>query len=85
MEIKLTPEQQARVEFLLYECYETESITENLKQLESTQEIHEFATNYNWDYGIEPLKLILQHPLCDRGTALKIYWLGQPDSLNKKR
>lgn len=45
----------------------------------SAIEIHHFAINFNWDCGIEELTQVIKHPLCDSGTALLIYWLGQPD------
>lgn len=79
MTVKLTSEQQARVRFLLDEWDSIESFAKTLELVESSSEIHEFAKHYNWDYGLEPLKLVLNHPLCDRGTALEIYWLGQPE------
>lgn len=77
--MKLTSEQQARVDFLLNECDCIETFAKSLSLVESSNEIHQFATHYNWDYGLEPLELALIHPLCDKGTALEIYALGSPD------
>jgi len=79
MNAKLTSEKQARLNYLLYECESTKSFAKTLEQVESSNEIDEFVNQYNWDFGSEPLKLVLQNPLCDRGTALKIYWLVKPD------
>ena len=79
MTTEFTDLHQSRVDFLLYEWELIEEFAETLATIESSQEIEFFAENYNWDDGIEPLKLVLDHPLCDFGTALKIYWLGQPD------
>ena len=28
--------------------------------------------------AVDALEAVLEHPLCDRGTALMIYWLGEP-------
>ena len=79
MTAKLTDIQQRCVDFLLYEWESIEEFAKTLATVESSQEIDFFAKNYNWGDGLEPLKLVLNHPLCDFGTALKIYWLGQPD------
>lgn len=79
MKPEFTSQQQIRVDFLLDGWDSIESFAQTLSCVESSTEIHEFVRHYNWDYGLEPLKLILTHPLCDRGTALEIYWLCQPD------
>ena len=42
------------------------------------EELHIFAGLYNWDGGVEDLQRVARHPLCDLGTALLVYWLGQP-------
>ena len=42
------------------------------------EELHLFAGAYNWDGGVEDLLNVVRHPLCDRGTALLVYWRGQP-------
>ena len=38
------------------------------------RELHLFALSYNWDQGLEPLIAIAEHPICDRATALYLYW-----------
>lgn len=43
------------------------------------EELHLFADLYNWDGGVEDLWRVIQHPVCDLGTALLVYWRGQPD------
>lgn len=43
------------------------------------EELHVFAALYNWDGGVEDLHRVVRHPLCDLGTALLVYWRGQPD------
>lgn len=47
--------------------------------------LHEKAKKTNWDFGSVPLRKILNNPLCDLGTALMIYWLGQPYQYLKYR
>jgi hypothetical protein len=42
------------------------------------EELHLFAGLINWDGGAEELSRVIHHPLCDLGTALLVYWLGQP-------
>lgn len=49
--------------------------------LNRPQEWHYFAWRYNWDDGIEPLLWIVNQSLCDKGTALLIYWRGQPQNI----
>lgn len=41
-------------------------------------ELHLFADAYNWDGRVEDLLRTIRHPLCDFGTALLVYWRGQP-------
>ena len=42
------------------------------------EELHLYADGFNWDTGVEGMRRVIQHPLCDRGTALLIYWRGSP-------
>lgn len=42
-------------------------------------EYHLIAANYNWDDGPEVLSWIVNSPLCDKGTAMMIFWRAQPD------
>jgi hypothetical protein len=51
-----------------------------LRKLETAEELHYLAQILNWDdYRTEKaLGWILDHPKCDAGTALQIYWLNQP-------
>ena len=44
----------------------------------NTAELHDFAENLNWDYGVGRVITILSHPEVDRGTALMLYWRNQP-------
>ena len=41
-------------------------------------ELHVFASNWNCDRGVEPLLEIVQHKVCDAGTALWLYWDNDP-------
>lgn len=48
-----------------------------INQLQSMEELHYVAANLNWDDGITAAQAIINHPLCDAGTALLLYWRGQ--------
>lgn len=43
------------------------------------EELHAFASTYNWDKGTWALELILHNPACEAATALFIYWHAQPE------
>jgi hypothetical protein len=40
-------------------------------------EWHGVAAHWNWDEGAVPLLWILDQPMCDRATALTIFWDGE--------
>jgi hypothetical protein len=42
------------------------------------EELHLYANGFNWDTGVGELRRVIRHSLCDRGTALLIYWRGGP-------
>lgn len=48
------------------------------KKLQTPEEWHQLALHWNWDDGVEPLLWVTRQPLCDRGTALYIYWGASP-------
>lgn len=74
MNTELTSEQYDRVMRVLYENQPVET-------LQSPEELHQFAWSYNWDDGLEALRRLVNHPLCDKGTALLIYWRAGPGFL----
>ena len=76
--MSLSDEQLARIDFLLYDCEDDATFGETLQRIESSAELHAFAQQINWDGGFDELDAVLGHPQCDRGTALMIYWLGEP-------
>ncbi len=70
----LSAEQRQRLETALYEedsAVQRAAFTE----LQTPEELHAFASHYNWDDGIRDMRGVIENPLCDRGTALMIYWL----------
>ena len=78
----LTHEQLARIDFLLYGCEDDPTFAQTLRRIDSSAELHALTQQINWDDGFVRLNEILDHPLCDRGTALMIYWLGDPTYLD---
>jgi hypothetical protein len=88
--MKLSPEQAERVRYLLdgdwhVDDAESDQVPEYwvefdraLSQVETPEELHEFVDRWNWDGGSEPIRRVLAHPLCDRGTALMVYWRLEP-------
>lgn len=69
--MKLTSEQRERVRFVL----ENEPMDAlHMDVLQSPLELHQFAINYNCNAGFRPLRWLIRSPLCDKGTALYVYW-----------
>ena len=90
--MELSREQRDRVTKLVYEGY-TEEFPEAewkscraklMSSIEHPMELHLYATNYNWDGGFEELKEVLDHPKCDKATALLIYAMGSPGFFYRK-
>lgn len=85
----LTSEQKKRIEYLSTDAWVVDSgspsdeamSTANFRRtlaLMSSIELHHFACNFNWDCGVDELLAVVGHPECDAGTAMMIFWLGQP-------
>lgn len=45
----------------------------------TTEEWHQFVLNYNFDAGLEPFEWLIKQKVCDKGTALCLYWQLNPD------
>lgn len=45
----------------------------------SPAELHAFAKSWNWDGGTERMRDVIEHPNCDAGTALLVYWYASPE------
>jgi hypothetical protein len=77
--MNLSPEQVERVRYLAEDRWESWTDFLSVLALMSTEELHEFVNEMNWDGGgTDRLKHVLAHPNCDRGTALMIYWRVDP-------
>jgi hypothetical protein len=56
-----------------------ENCGKSVKKLQTSEELHQFALNWNWDDNAKPLKWVVQQPYCDEGTALLLYWRAAPE------
>lgn len=45
----------------------------------SSAEQYYLASTYNWDDGTIVLDWIIGSPKCDKGTAVMIFWMAEPD------
>lgn len=68
---------QEQVTFMLgeYECPDL------LSEKSDAYVLDEFIDEYNWDDGLEIPYCILNHPNCELGTALKIFYLGEGSAM----
>jgi hypothetical protein len=68
-----------RIQYLVDNFYQNWDYDYNvLDSISTSEELHFIAEIFNWDYNIELLMKIINNPLCDKGTALMIYWLSCP-------
>ena len=65
-----------RVEAVLDSASESQALM-SVSALDSAVELHELALAYNWDDGFAVPSAILQHKLCERATALHLYYAAQ--------
>ena len=52
---------------------------QRFQETATPQDLHTFVSSWNWDAGIDPIRQVIDNPRCDKGTALKVYWLAQPE------
>ena len=50
-----------------------------LEQQQDPAQLHRVALNWNWDRDTRPLRYIVDQPICDKGTALSIFFMAEPD------
>lgn len=74
--MNLSTEQRQRVEAIVYADTRAEAIAQ-VARLASPEELHAVMLAHNWDSGLEVLVAILEHPLCERGTASMMYFFAQ--------
>jgi hypothetical protein len=71
----LSEDQRERVISALQAGPWSDSMARKLGELRSSEEIHQFALNYNINDGFNPIQFVIRSPSCDKGTALYAYWL----------
>jgi len=81
--MNLSDEQKKRIEYLLYEAEDEKQFLSEFSKLVTKEELHELAENINWDGGYFDLEQVIKHPVLDRGTALLLYWYGEPQYFTK--
>lgn len=67
----LTSEEQARVDAALYE---DEAL---VVHLQTTEELHAFVEEYNYD-DLAGFDYLIRHPNLAKGSALTLFWLSDP-------
>lgn len=81
--MNLSDAQKERIEYLLYEAEDENQFLSEFNKIATKEELHELAQNINWDGGYFELEQIISHPNIDRGTALLLYWYGEPQYFTK--
>lgn len=75
---ELSEDEQARINYLLEEEEDEGAVLAALPNL-TPLALHYFCSNFTWGAHLEPLRLALRLPQCERATALSIYWHSEPD------
>lgn len=70
----LSAEQQANVDRLLDQFEDAAKLAQAIETIANAEELFYLASEYNWDDGMATPKAIANHPLCDRATALMLFW-----------
>lgn len=47
-------------------------------KLKSSEALHSLAGHFNWDGGVRVMHWVVESKLCDKATAMMIYWLANP-------
>ncbi len=82
----LSDDQRRRLHRVLDTSILNEDHIQFVHQMESAEELHQLASSFNWDNGHtkDIMQAIINHPLCDYGTALSIYWMASPTFYREK-
>lgn len=59
----------------LLEIEDLNMFSKNIRNVSSEEILYLFVCNFNYDGNIEKLYYIIDHPLCSRNVALKIFYL----------
>jgi hypothetical protein len=72
----LTPEIIAAIDRLVYDVSDPGERLAIVAALDSAEALQRLANAYNWDDGFLVPTAIADHPSCDLGTALDLFWLA---------
>jgi hypothetical protein len=72
----LTPQQQQRLSSFV-EAEELPGALLAIDAMEAAEELHAAMQAYNWDDGFAVPTAVLEHPACERATALLMYYEAQ--------
>lgn len=72
------PEGTSDRKFRSVEKKMNEEMDEFLVSCKSPAELHHFVLCYNWDMGLGRMLSVVKNQVCDRNTALLIFWRGSP-------
>ena len=79
LNMPLSESRLLRVQRLVRDKWESEDeLGRFFETVTDAEELHLYADGFNWGTGVEGLRCVIRHQLCDRGTALLIYWRGRP-------
>ena len=70
----LRSEQQASIDDLLHQCEDAEQLVQSIAGSCKFVSGGYLAGRYNWDDGFAVPAAIADHALCDRATALLLFW-----------
>lgn len=73
----LSPETVAAIDRLVDDGTTASQWASAIAALDSAEALQRLAYVYNWDDGFEVPTAIANHPKCDLGTALDLFWLAE--------
>lgn len=73
----LPPETIATIDSLANDLSESSARLSGIAALDSAEALERLAHVYNWDDGFAVPTAIANHPKCDLGTALNLFWLAE--------
>ncbi|PPE72055.1 hypothetical protein C3942_20380 [Solimonas fluminis] len=60
-------------------CLDGPEQLQAIESLSSSEQLHQFLLNYNINDGYLPVRAIVNHKACDKGSALYVYWQFPPE------
>ncbi len=73
----LSSETISAIDRLVYDELTASARISIVATLDSAEALQRLANVYNWDDGFEIPTAVANHPKCDLGTALDLFWLAE--------